>query len=81
MVTFFLLSAMRMKLWPLLRYFILLSMAVSWVIASVYFVTLRSQIAFNGARPCWKCIFQEGESGIVGFLFSLKLLAMGEGGF
>ncbi len=31
------------------------------------FVTSWSPIAFKGANPCRKCVFQEGESGIVGY--------------
>ena len=36
------------------------------IIASVNFLALRLPIAFPGANPCRKCVFQEGESGIVG---------------
>jgi hypothetical protein len=41
----------------------------SWVIATEYLVTLRSLITFNGAKPCKKCVFQYGESGIVELSF------------
>ncbi len=69
MVTIFLLLARRMRLWSLLRYFILLSTVALWIIASEYLVMLRLLILFNSAKPCRKCVFQEGESGIVELSF------------
>jgi hypothetical protein len=53
----------------MVRYFILLSMAALWVIASEYLVMLWSPIVFSGAKPFRKCVFQEGESGIVKLSF------------
>jgi hypothetical protein len=64
--TCFLLSATRIRLLSSLRYFILVSTAASWVIASVNFPALRSPIAFAAAKPWRKCVFQEGDRGIVG---------------
>jgi len=64
--TCFLLSATRIRLLSSLRYFILVSTVASWVVALVNFLALRSPIAFKGANPCRKCVFQQGESGIVG---------------
>ncbi len=43
---------------------------------------LRLLIVLNGAKPCRKYVFEEGESGIVELcLFFMKLLATGKGGF
>jgi hypothetical protein len=58
-MTCFLLSATRIRFWPLFRYFILVPTAVWWIIALENFLALRSPIAFRGTNPCRKCSFSE----------------------
>ncbi len=33
------------------------------------FCHVRLLIAFNGARPCRRCVFQEGGAALLGFIF------------
>ncbi len=55
---------------------IILVSTVAWIsIASEYLTKLRLPNTFSGSRPVIKCVFQEGEIGIVKLsLFSMNLL-------